>query len=305
MDILTDIVRLMRPQAVHWRPLRAQGRWGLSVPFNPLPRFVLVVAGQTWCATAAGESFLMRQGDYLLMTASPRYTLASDLETVQRLEAMADHVGGNEYARWDEGSGGDVLRLVGGYFQIADEHVPLLTELLPNRLLIRSADEKAGRLSRLVELIGEEAMTDAPGRDLVLGRLVEVMLVEILRRPLDQAGARGSGWLSGMADPQIRHALHQIHADVARHWTVDLLAKLSGMSRASFASRFAERVGVAPATYIANWRIALAKDALLNSRRPISEIALAIGYLSDSAFSTAFSRSVGVPPAAYRKRGRA
>ena len=76
------------------------------------------------------------------------------------------------------------------------------------------------------------------------------------------------------------------------------------MSRAAFARRFAERVGVAPATYLSNWRIALAKDALLNSERSITDIALSIGYYSDSAFSTAFSRTVGVAPAAFRRARR-
>lgn len=303
MDVLTDIVRLMRPQAIVWKTVEAQGRWGLSVPYRALPRFCLVVAGQCWFLPGEGQPLLLKQGDYVLMTATPRYCLVSDPDVGAKMLALASNVNQDEYVRWDEGGGGDALHLVGGYFGIGVEQARLLADLLPSLLYIRSSDEEAGRLSHLVELIGEESSCELPGRDLVMSRLVEVMLIEILRRPLHKMAGRETGWLSGMADPQIRMALQQMHADVARHWTVDGLAKLVGMSRAVFARRFVERVGVAPATYLSNWRIALAKDALLNTDRPISDIALAVGYLSDSAFSTAFGRIVGIAPASYRKSG--
>ncbi|BCZ83944.1 AraC family transcriptional regulator [Paraburkholderia terrae] len=301
MDILTDIIRLMRPQAISWRAVEAHGRWGLSVPFRDIPVFCLVVAGQCWFVPRHGQPRLLHQGDYLLMRATARYCLVSDLDAAQRLHAMEEHVARDEYARWDEGLGGDTVRLVGGYFEIGPEHTALFSGMLPDFLHIRSSDEEAGRLSRLIALIGEESSCDLPGRDLVMSRLVEIMLVEVWRRPLNKIEAREAGWFSGMSDPHIHLALQKMHADVARHWTVDLLAKEVSMSRAAFARRFSDRVGVAPATYLSNWRIALAKDALINSERTITDIALSIGYYSDSAFSTAFSREVGVAPAAFRR----
>ncbi|SAK91273.1 AraC family transcriptional regulator [Caballeronia pedi] len=301
MDILTDIIRLMRPRAISWRTVEAQGRWGMSVPCRDIPVFCLVVTGQCWYVPRHGQPLLMRQGDYLLMRATARYCLVSDPDASATLHAMEDGVAADAYVRWDEGAGGDKVRLVGGYFEIGPEHTALFSGMLPDFLYIRSSDEEAGRLSRLIALIGEESSIDLPGRDLVMSRLVEIMLVEVWRRPLTRIDSREAGWFSGMADPHIHLALQKMHADVAHHWTVDGLAKDVGMSRAAFARRFAERVGVAPATYLSNWRIALAKDALLNSERSLTDIALSIGYYSDSAFSTAFSRVVGVAPAAFRR----
>ncbi|AUT72412.1 AraC family transcriptional regulator [Paraburkholderia hospita] len=301
MDILTDIIRLMRPQAISWRTVEAQGRWGLSVPCRDLPVYFLVVTGQCWYVPRHGQPLYLHQGDYLLIRATARYCLVSDLEATKTLHAKEERVASDEYVRWDEGLGGDTVRLVGGYFEIGPEHTALFSGMLPDFLHIRSSDEEAGRLSRLIALIGEESSCNLSGRDLVMSRLVEIMLVEVWRRPLNKIDVREAGWFSGMADPHIHLALQKIHADVARHWTVDLLAKEVSMSRAVFARRFAERVGVAPATYLSNWRIALAKDALLNSERSITDIALSIGYYSDSAFSTAFSRTVGVAPAAFRR----
>lgn len=39
------------------------------------------------------------------------------------------------------------------------------------------------------------------------------------------------GMLAGLADQQLAHALREIHADIARHWTVAAMAMTAGMSR--------------------------------------------------------------------------
>lgn len=304
MDLLTDIVRLMRPQSVLWRTLEEQGRWAMSVPRRDEPVFCLVVAGHCCFTPPKGPTLFMQQGDYVMLNATSRYCLGSGVDVLPTLAALTADAKQTDYVRWNDGQGGEEVRLIGGYFQVEPEHTELLSSLLPDLLYIRSSDEEAGRLTRIVELIGEESLCQLAGRELVMGRLVEIMLVEVLRRPLLHIEGQRTGWLSGMADPQIAMSLQKMHGDVAHHWTVEVLAKQVGMSRAVFARRFAECVGLAPATYLSNWRIALSKDALLNSDRSVNDIGLSIGYLSDSAFSTAFSRIVGSSPASFRRAGR-
>jgi transcriptional regulator GlxA family with amidase domain len=124
-----------------------------------------------------------------------------------------------------------------------------------------------------------------------------------LRNQLGQAAITRRGLLSGLADPKIAAALQALHDDVRRNWTVETLAEHAGMSRSAFAARFRERVGVPPVEYLRK-RLALAKDALSYSNRPLADVALASGYASASAFSTAFSRSVGSPPRSYGARRR-
>lgn len=276
----------------------------MSVPRRDEPVFCLVVAGHCCFMPPKGPPLQMQQGDYVMLNAASRYCLGSELDVLPTLASLAINAGEEDYVRWNDGKAGEEVRLIGGYFQVEPEHTELLSRLLPDLLYIRSSDEEAGRLTRIVELIGEESLCQLAGRELVMGRLVEIMLVEVLRRPMLQIEGERTGWLSGMADPQIAMSLQKMHADVAHHWTIATLAKQVGMSRAVFARRFTECVGVAPATYLSNWRIALAKDALLNSDRSINDIGLSIGYLSDSAFSTAFSRIIGCAPASYRRAGR-
>ena len=92
-----------------------------------------------------------------------------------------------------------------------------------------------------------------------------------------------------------------MHGDVRRPWTVAELARKVGMSRSSFAARFADTVGAPPIDYLSRWRMSLAKAALTSSKQPMSDIARLAGYQSVSAFSTAFSRATGCTPTDYLK----
>jgi AraC-like DNA-binding protein len=150
----------------------------------------------------------------------------------------------------------------------------------------------------VLDLIDEESAADRPGRDLVLARLLEVMLVEAIRHDAAGVAEAGQGLVAGLRDPQIAQALRALHADIRRPWTVAALAEVAGVSRSVFAERFARVVGAPPIDYLLHWRMALAKDGLRAGRR-LAEVAFAIGYTSASAFSTAFSRTVGCPPGRY------
>lgn len=77
------------------------------------------------------------------------------------------------------------------------------------------------------------------------------------------------------------------------------------MSRTTFALHFRTIAGVAPLTYLTQWRMRLAERALREQNRPVAEVARSLGYTSESAFSTAFKRVAGSSPRAYRMAARA
>ena len=195
-------------------------------------------------------------------------------------------------------------RILGGLIVCDPANADLLVGLLPRFIHVRATEDTGARLRALVSIIREEAKDARPGRDAILSRLIEVMLIETLRR---EAAVRlpHAGVLGGLADPQLARALANIHADVARGWTVAELAGRAGMSRSVFARRFSEAVGAAPVEYLLSWRMARAKDALLHGRGTLEEIAATVGYKSASAFSTAFSHRVGCPPSDYAAKLRA
>ena len=153
------------------------------------------------------------------------------------------------------------------------------------------------RLSVLVRLVGEEASERRSGRDLVLTRLVEVLLIEALRvTPGDDAPP---GLLRGLADARLAPAIRQMHGQLARSWTVAQLARTAALSRSAFFERFTRIVGVAPMEYLLAWRMAIAKDLLRREDLAVGDVAERVGYGMASTFSTAFSRHVGMPPSRY------
>src|SRR5690606_41726412 len=93
------------------------------------------------------------------------------------------------------------------------------------------------------------------------------------------------------------------HAAVRANWTVAELAKIAGQSRSAFAARFGEVIGCGPIEYLGRWRMALAKDALIQGTKTLDRIADEIGYESASAFSTAFRKRLGCSPGRFARSG--
>ena len=167
--------------------------------------------------------------------------------------------------------------------------------LLPRLLHVRGFT----RLSKLVRLVGEEASEERPGRDLILSRLVEVMLIEALRST--QGEDAPPGLLRGLSDTRIAAAIRKMHGSPARPWTVAQLAREAALSRSAFFDRFMRAVGLPPMEYLFGWRMAVAKDLLRRDDLGLAAIAERVGYSSASTFSTAFSRHVGQPPGRYAR----
>jgi transcriptional regulator GlxA family with amidase domain len=185
--------------------------------------------------------------------------------------------------------------MLGAWFAYDSPDSALLVSLLPPLIHLRGIE----RLSVLVRLVNEEAAEGRSGRELVLTRLVEVLLIEALRlTPGDDAPP---GLLRGLADARLARAIRQMHGQLARSWTVAQLARTAALSRSSFFERFTRTVGLRPKEYLLAWRMAVAKDLLRRQDLGIDEVAERVGYGSASTFSTAFSRHVGQPPRRYAR----
>ncbi|MGX5218149.1 AraC family transcriptional regulator [Pseudomonas segetis] len=155
-------------------------------------------------------------------------------------------------------------------------------------------------LHGILEWLFEEAFGDECGRDVVLNRLFELMMIQLLRH-LIASRSIASGMMAGLANPRLSRALTSIHNEPQRNWTVADLAGIASMSRASFAAHFRQTVGVTPADYLANWRVSLAQKRLREGR-PIALIADEVGYESPSALARTFRRKVGVSPSEWIQR---
>ena len=305
MDALTDVIRLLRPNTVLLGSMSGSGQWGVQVPEQPGPTFYFVTEGRCWFQAEGAGLLDLREGDYILSARPTTDTFFSEpgVETALSDESFKAHHAVDGEVRVGDPATGPTTRILGGLIQCDPANADLLIGLLPRFVHVPASEQTGARLRALVSIIREEADDTRPGRDAILCRLIEVMLIETLRRKT-ATWSPHTGLLGGLAHPQLAQALGHIHADVARGWTVGELARRVGMSRSVFARRFSEAVGVAPVEYLLSWRMALAKDALLGGRGTLEEIAGAVGYQSASAFSTAFSHRVGCPPSEYASASR-
>ncbi len=296
MDPLSDIVALLRPQAALSKPITGRGRWGVRYAAYRQPGFAMVTEGQCWLALEEDEPVRLGEGDFILLPATPAFSLFS----APGVDCVDFAPSENPVHHGEEGTAD--FRAFGGAFEIEPANGPLVTDLLPRMIHLRGGAPCAERLSQLVGMIRDECESDRPGREAILKRLLEVLMVECLRQG-DMAGdAERSGLLAAMRNPALSRVLRAIHGNVRHGWTVAELARVAGMSRSAFAARFQQVLGCGPIEYLVRWRMALARDALTDGGRNLERLAEEIGYESASAFSTAFRRRHGSPPGRFARR---
>jgi AraC family transcriptional regulator, alkane utilization regulator len=154
----------------------------------------------------------------------------------------------------------------------------------------------------MLSLLFAEAIAHNCGRQAMLDRLFEVVLIQLLRHLIEDGSAQ-VGMLAGLTHPQLRRALVAIHEAPERSWTVESLATVAGMSRSVFSNQFHETVGEPPATYLQRWRVGLVQKWITQGR-PLKLIAEEAGYGSESALSRAFKAQCGLSPREWLKRGQ-
>jgi AraC-like DNA-binding protein len=294
-DPLSEVIGLLRPRAVFSKRISGAGLWGVRYSDYGEPSFCTVLEGGCRLAVDGHPDIALEAGDFVLLPTTPGFTLSGfEPVTPEHIDPKVTAAPTDE-VRHGTPDGDPDVRLLGGYFVFDSPDAALLGSLLPAVVHVRGAD----RLSILVRLVGEESNEQRSGRDLVLTRLVEVLLIEALRStPGDDAHP---GLLRGLADARLAPAIRQMHGQVARSWTVTQLAQTAALSRSAFFERFTRTVGLPPMEYLLAWRMALAKALLRRHELTLTEVAERVGYGSASSFSTAFSRYVGQPPSRYAR----
>ncbi|PKO29399.1 MAG: AraC family transcriptional regulator [Betaproteobacteria bacterium HGW-Betaproteobacteria-9] len=192
----------------------------------------------------------------------------------------------------DEVAGADVVCAT---VQFGGTGINPITASLP--ALVRVPLTQMPGVDALLELMFDEAFHEHPGRQGVLDRLCEVLMVRLLRHCLAQGLAQG-GTLAGLADARLGPVLAALHEAPAHEWDLPGMASLAGMSRARFAVRFRNVTGQTPADYLASWRV-LTAQRLMARGVAIKQVAEEVGYGSASALSRAFVRKLGLAPGAW------
>lgn len=244
----------------------------------------------------SSDPLSLQVNDFVLACTSTPFSLISDfdIEATESEKVIAEHGSVATLGVADVDRPSTALR--GGRFVFDTANEQLLTGLLPQLVHIAATTNTSERVRTLLKMNEAESSAPRPGSEFVIARLMELILVEILRSRAYGPDQTQAVLLSGLADSVIEKALVAIHGNVAQPWTTAKLARLCGTSRSALSARFSRIIGVGLIEYQQQWRIALAKDELRRRTRSAGDIALTIGFLSGCAFSTAFTRTVGCSP---------
>lgn len=333
MDILSDVLRVVRLSGAVFFTAEFSAPWALDSP-NPqllasivLPDaecvvlFHILTEGECFVFCKTHTPAKMEAGDVIIFPHGEPHTMCSHPGTkATTLGAVFSQSSPDGTPQVAFGGGGRKSRFICGYLNCDQRFNPLVSAL-PTMLVVRSSNDYAaveainhnsGRpaqvhqssgswLSTTLKFTINEAKSARPGNAAMLGRLAELMFVEILRQYMQQLPPGQHGWLSGLNDIHVGKALRLMHANPTHDWTVSELARETGISRSVLAERFTQLIGESPMRYLAGWRIQLAKQMMRDGDSTIAEIAARVGYESEAAFNRAFKRSAGSPPAAWRK----
>jgi AraC-like DNA-binding protein len=290
--------------------------WSVQVRDSAPLSVVAVARGTPWVVPGAGDAVRLDAGDVAMMRGPDGFTFTDDPRTPVQVvihpgprrttttgaELPDDADSG--IRTWTNGrqpGDGDVddpaILLIGKYRKPGEIAASLLSALPP--LLVTNGTHTG---SALVSLLEEETVRDEPGQDLVLDRLLDLLLVDVLRAWFTRPDADAPAWYRAHGDSVVGPVLRLIHGNPAHPWTVAELAARSGVSRATLARRFTDLVGTPPMAYLTAWRIDLAADLLVNSDATVDSVARKVGYGSAFALSTAFKRIRGISPQRHRDR---
>ncbi|MCP2165525.1 AraC family transcriptional regulator [Goodfellowiella coeruleoviolacea] len=307
MDVLAGLLDGPRARGAFLLRSILEPPWSLRVQDEAPLTLVTMVRGTAWIIPADGAAVRLRVGDVAVVRGPDPYTVADDPATEPQAVinpggvcSAPDGQGLRELTdlgvrTWGSGlTGSDVL--ITGTYQLRGEISQRLLDALPPLLVVTEDVWDCP----LMPLVSAEIGKEQPGQEVVLDRLLDLLLIAVLRAWFARPDAEAPAWYRAQGDPVVGRALRLLQDNPAHPWTVASLAARTGVSRASLARRFTALVGEPPMTYLAGWRLALAADLLRGTDATLDAIARQVGYGSAFALSTAFKRANGISPQAYR-----
>jgi AraC-like DNA-binding protein len=317
MDALSDVLRAVRLTGAFFFDVQACAPWCAETPLGKsvvsamfpnsgsdhLISYHLLLAGSCWATLEGEEPIELTAGDIIVMPHGDTHVLAAKpgMRKSPEMSMYRMPNDGQLPIQISVGTkGGDAVHFVCGFLACDTKPYNPLISALPRVIVVK--DHASGPLGAYFSAALAESKGARPGGADMLGRISELMFVDVVRRHLEAMPADRMNWLSGLRDPYVGRALMALHANASRDWTLEALAQEAALSRSAFAERFVEYVGQTPMQYLTNWRMQLATNYLRAGSESVAAVANRVGYDSEAAFSRAFKKSLGAPPSEWREQ---
>jgi AraC family transcriptional activator of mtrCDE len=298
MDALSKLLSLYPPQTALDIRCHFGAPWVLEHPAMApgVAPYHLITRGRGRLQVEGRQDLDVEEGDIIVFPHGDAHRIHSG----QLSGAMPGTVQqGDHPLRLVENAGrGDQADILCGEFRFGAQAADLLRSL-PSVMLVPTAEQRNLRL--LMEVLQTEAETERPGAAAVLGQLAAALFTLLLRAWMEQAEPT-PGLFNVLAEPRLRAALEAMMRQPEAPWTLEELADLCHMSRATFARLFTKAAGMPPAELLTQLRMQTAAQLLGQEGATSARVAEAVGYQSEAAFSRAFSRHHGMGPGEYKRR---
>jgi AraC-like DNA-binding protein len=300
MDVLNDICSSLRLRAELYFYAALDAPFAMRLPEEErYIRFHHMLSGRAYVTVPGQPPVVLNSGNMVLVPEGASQILSSDetgLDAMPLEAVLAAHPVEGDTLR--VGQGAPDCRILCGYLGFDPRLLHPVLSVLPPVILLKRDDETCGSA---LQLLHDEALRSGPGAFFVLHRIVEILLVQSLRQEAT-AGRSANPYMEALREPPLAKCLAAIHAEPARNWSVDTLARHVGLSRSVLSSRFSSKVGMGPSAYLTLWRMTKAREMLIDTRLPIADIAERCGYLSLPAFNRRFTAIFGIGPGQWRKQ---
>jgi AraC-like DNA-binding protein len=312
MDVLAGLLQGNRASGAFILRIVFEPPWALLIRDEAPLTVVTMLEGSAWAIRPGLEPALIGPGEVAVVKGDEAYVLADRPDTTPMVVVEPGQVcrslDGSDVSEsmmlgvrtWGNDLSGSCTMLTGIYQLDTEVSRRLLRALPPVFSVPVSNDTKP-----ILDLLTAEAGREVPGQEAVLDRLLDLLLMTVLRDWLSRRGPDAPGWFVAHGDPIVGPALRMMFNDPARPWTVAALAAEIGVSRAALAKRFTDLVGDSPMAFLTEWRLTLAADLLRHDNVTIAAVAGQVGYATPYGLSTAFKRQFGVSPSEYRKSSTA
>ena len=300
-DAFEDVLRSVHVESSLYIRLQLCAPFGVHFDTRDKPRIVVVTHGSCWLVSKQlPQPLRLAAGDCLLLKADAKFSLQDELgRTLVPCDTVLTRVTGTTVLHGGEGA---LTEIVAGALTFDATAAEPLLALMPPLVHVQLASPHAQLLQSTLGLIGLEALENDLGAGIVVTRLLDVLFVQAVRAWSKAKGAGGIGALAALEDRRLGAAIRAMHADLARPWTVESLAREAGLSRSSFAAAFKSATGESPLDYLTGWRMYRAKALLRASDLQLMAIAQRVGYETDTALSRAFRRHEGMAPGEWRRQ---
>ncbi len=275
--------------------------WGLDFDVEKRAMCHIVTRGTCWFIPFPGaDPIKLIQGDLAFLPECRGHRLLSSLDSKVAHYQKEITRKKNEVASGKVSLANATALFCSHYILEGDIALPFFSLLPP--FIHLSADTICGEpnLQKLINMIMSEESSTGLGRKVILSKLIDLLLIYIIRISIKNEKNQKASWMHALTDPKIGTSISLMHKSPSKKWTVDSLAKELSMSRSSFAKRFTEFTGASPLSYLTIWRMDLSAKLLRDSKMSVGEVARHVGYDSEPSFSKVFKRYRKVPPGEYR-----